>query len=484
MGCENNNTSSNASDTACSSLISQDISGKEESSSTDASADSKNNSNNGSSDSSVGNVTTSNNKKAESGKENVTTTTSSVKGDENKGGTADNGGIKVENVATTEEVTEQKEIFEIKEEIKVISKHTPISSQQYYQYSSLNSKEKAVYNTILDGINNTKNIINVKDLGINHEVCLLVLQKVLADHPEIFYVSRYTKSSYDPNTQKANALYVYYTDGVVTDKLDENNELTVVADRTVIANKIKKLSEKVQSVLNNIPASASQLDKEKQIHDYIINNTVYDSTAANSISSYKDLLPHSFDIYGALCGGKAVCEGYSKLFQYLCYCVGINSTQIIGTGNGGNHMWNAVKINDDWYMLDATWDDTSEIPLFDYFNITSKDLNKDHIINTDLAYPECTSTRASFVNSFSLDISKNQLPSNYKQIIDAAVANNESYLYLYIGNGISESFITDNIFSDDSLVCRYIKEKNYCITFESGYSYATGSKYAYIKLIR
>ena len=61
-----------------------------------------------------------------------------------------------------------------------------------------------------------------------------------------------------------------------------------------------------------------------------------------------------------------VCDGYSKLFKVMCDEAGIESVIIAGHGKTGrevneflrfssNHAWNAVCINNEWKLLDATW---------------------------------------------------------------------------------------------------------------------------------
>lgn len=62
-----------------------------------------------------------------------------------------------------------------------------------------------------------------------------------------------------------------------------------------------------------------------------------------------------------------VCDGYSRLFLTLCERSGIEAETIDGYGRntlevrGGsvvdnsNHTWNAVRINERWYLLDPTW---------------------------------------------------------------------------------------------------------------------------------
>lgn len=57
---------------------------------------------------------------------------------------------------------------------------------------------------------------------------------------------------------------------------------------------------------------------------------------------------------------KGVCADYSRLFQKMCTAAGLESVVISGisrkmSGRGGSHAWNAVKIGEDWRLVDATW---------------------------------------------------------------------------------------------------------------------------------
>ncbi|MBL7746013.1 MAG: hypothetical protein JNM19_01185 [Chitinophagaceae bacterium] len=61
----------------------------------------------------------------------------------------------------------------------------------------------------------------------------------------------------------------------------------------------------------------------------------------------------------------AACEGYARLFTTLCDFAGIRSEIIVGYARsssnkpvpkfGVNHYWNAVMIDGNWKLLDATW---------------------------------------------------------------------------------------------------------------------------------
>src|SRR5579872_2450201 len=68
----------------------------------------------------------------------------------------------------------------------------------------------------------------------------------------------------------------------------------------------------------------------------------------------------------ALDNRRVVCEGYSNLVRDLCKAAGIKVVKVTGRAKGVgyvpgargaqfNHAWNAVKIDDQWCLLDATW---------------------------------------------------------------------------------------------------------------------------------
>ncbi|MBS2098366.1 transglutaminase domain-containing protein [Carboxylicivirga linearis] len=63
---------------------------------------------------------------------------------------------------------------------------------------------------------------------------------------------------------------------------------------------------------------------------------------------------------------KAVCEGYAYLYKAVSDLCGLESVIISGSSKnnykligrepkGTDHAWNAVKINNQWYLIDATW---------------------------------------------------------------------------------------------------------------------------------
>lgn len=112
-------------------------------------------------------------------------------------------------------------------------------------------------------------------------------------------------------------------------------------------------------------------EKIKAIHDYIINTTQYDKARSdNKVKQY-----HSDTAYGALVEHQAICGGYADAMKLFLDRFGIENYKIASE----NHIWNLVKIDNQWLHLDLTWDDpitdTGEDVLeYSYFLITTEEL--------------------------------------------------------------------------------------------------------------
>lgn len=376
--------------------------------------------------------------------------------------------VKVEETIVTDKEIKEPETNETIDEIIINNKQNSINESDYYQYSSSTEKEKKLYRSVVDTIYQGKNIVDVSKQSASYDEVVNVFQKVLADYPQFFYISRYCMLAYGSKSEYVNALILLYTDGETTDVFDQSLNLTTSANRTIINEKIATLQSCVETIIEKIPTNLSEVLKEKMIHDYVVNNISYDYEAAKNIENYEMTVPHSFDIYGALIWKKSVCEGYSKLFQYLCYNIGINATQVIGTSNGGNHMWNAVKIDGEWYQIDATWNDTENIPSYSYFNLATEKISKNHSIDSSvLAVPSCQSDKNSFNSVFALYVQNlNELPYNYENVLSNLKATNDKYIYIYfegIENSINTKkytmYIQNTLLSKTSKFNAYIKNK-------------------------
>ncbi len=337
-----------------------------------------------------------------------------------------------ETIITDEEIEEPVNVENVKE-MEFINNHISVSENDYYQYNTLNAKEKMLYKSIVNTVSRSGSVVNTLNLAISYDNVVSVFQKVLTDYPQYFYISRSCILIYASRGDNIRAIVLLYTDGIVTDEYDENMKLIQTADRSLINQKINRLQSETEKVISKIPAEISDIIKEKRIHDYVVETVSYDYSVIENIDNFTTM-PHDFDLYGAMVEGSAVCEGYSKLFQFICYCVGINSTQVVGTSGGGNHMWNAVLIDQEWYQIDVTWNDTEKIISYSYFNLTNESISKDHIIDSSvIAVPQCNSTENSFISTFAVCVTDlNKAPTNYESAIANIKEAGDKRVYIYI----------------------------------------------------
>ena len=111
--------------------------------------------------------------------------------------------------------------------------------------------------------------------------------------------------------------------------------------------KLKTIAKKL------VKGTTSNAAKVKAVHDYIIKNTAYDydNYLANQIPKA------DYTAVGLLKNKTAVCEGYAKTFSAFMNVLNIPCKLVSGTGNGGGHAWNMVKLGGKWYHIDVTCED-------------------------------------------------------------------------------------------------------------------------------
>ncbi len=352
--------------------------------------------------------------------------------------------------------------------------HTPLKKDEYYQFSLLSDTEKELYNLICTNIENQQNYINVKKYGLNEDNIDYILNKVLADNPQYFWFAKflqYTIATVD-GKDVISYLVLFYTDGEVTDNFDANGKFTATADREKIKQQKIAFDNLATNFLKSIPKDTPEIEKERLIHDFVLNSIIYADNEAN-LPLKRENYYRIYDVYGALVENYAVCEGYTRLFQYLCYQVGINSTFVYGESENESHSWNTVKIENEWYHVDTTWNDGSKngIPLYNYFNLTEKQILTDHTLDTSVVLvPIANSETYSFANTFGIKINSSQKPANYQFAIDYLNKSNGKYLILVCsGKMPNADYLRKYVLNLNCDIQKYIKASGYNIKLKNTY---------------
>lgn len=155
-----------------------------------------------------------------------------------------------------------------------------------------------------------------------------------------------------------------------------------------LSNSEARIAKRANQILNTvIKEDMTDIEKIRAVHDYIILNTAYDYE-----NYLKDTLPDSsFEIEGVLFLHTAVCQGYAETINLFLNALGIENQLIYGSGweeNGKKwipHVWNLICLEENWYHLDATWDDPlmdgKDIPGYvdyEYFFVTDDSIKDTH----------------------------------------------------------------------------------------------------------
>ena len=174
-----------------------------------------------------------------------------------------------------------------------------------------------------------------------------------------------------------NFVHPYNSFKHIETKYDDSREVTISYSKNYTDKDIAELNNKIDYLFKHLyNPKDTQVNNIKRIHNYIANNSRYDSNRADN-----DIVVYKSDIaYGPLIQGYALCGGYADAISLYLDKMNIINYKV----SSSEHVWNAIKLNNKWYHLDLTWDDpitdTGEnYILYDYFLIDTKTLKSKQI---------------------------------------------------------------------------------------------------------
>ena len=260
-----------------------------------------------------------------------------------------------------------------------------------YFYNQLESYSKTIYKAFESNKENMKEGTYKINLGTSFSNILSkqngqeelgkyyqsAIEAYTYDNPDVFYLSpNKMYLNIETTTKGQNKTYnVYINNGEEANYLNEE-----FSNKQDINLALEKIEEIIKQIIHN--KTGNDYEDIKMVHDYLVENIEYDTSLQEK---------NIYNIYGALINGKCVCEGYARAFKYLLDGLGIESTMVIGkginsSGQSENHAWNYVKLENNWYAVDCTWDDPVIIgggyignsSKYRYFLKGKEDMEKDH----------------------------------------------------------------------------------------------------------
>ena len=245
-----------------------------------------------------------------------------------------------------------------------------------YAYQTLPQNERDVYNEIYDAITSYKKDIVVSTL--DKEILDRAYHCVLADHGGLFWISGYS--------------YTQYTRGEELVRIRFSPKYTMEQQEKETLQ--EQIDAAVAGILNGIMPDASDYEKAKYVFDYLAAEISYDTQAADNQN-----------IISVFLNKATVCQGYACATQYLLEKLGIICAIVSGEANNTAHAWNIVKLDGEYYYIDTTWGNatysgesgiSSNYINYNYFAVTTGELQKTHQPNDDIIVPVCQAVKDNY----------------------------------------------------------------------------------------
>lgn len=207
------------------------------------------------------------------------------------------------------------------------------------------------------------------------------------------------------------------------------------------------IENKATEIVNQlIKPGMSDYEKVKVLNEYVINLVDYDWSLQKNTA------------YNALVDKKAVCQGYALLLDKLLEKAGIPSIIIGGNLSGTPHAWNIVKIDGNWYHVDATNNDTNNNK---FFLVSDEFMIQNRFVWDRNYYPSATSNYV-YINKN--EEVKNQVTNTVDEenLIKSAKAKLD-YAKLYVSNYTLKNAVNEIMKISDKTIKNQLMAEAYNI---------------------
>lgn len=252
-------------------------------------------------------------------------------------------------------------------------------------YNQLAEETRELYTTMYGMLINGQMTLTIEDW--DYDSITAAYTAIVKDHPELFWLNE----GCTIETSSEEDSYSYGTTSVITPML--NFDLGEISEKNSTFRSI------LNPLIEEAKTFASTYEKVLYVHDYLVNNTEYDSDEAAIIAANENgeggVRSEAATAYGCIVNKKAVCSGYSAAFQAMMNMLDIKCGRIAGSDLAGNsHEWNYVYIQGEYYFVDVTWDDPStengtSVLSHEYLLVTEDEILKTHRIDGGQYYPDC-----------------------------------------------------------------------------------------------
>ena len=307
----------------------------------------------------------------------------------------------------------------------------PKSFKDRYPYQQLSSKEKELYQVIVEAAYDFNTMVDMPQ-GIDSDQLYRVYSMVYDNEPQLFWLSRTLP------TALGGMLMLDYDH---TKSEAEKYQAVIDKNRN--------------EIMKSVNGYSSTISRLKVIYDWVIRNNVADATAGADAST----IINGIGGYGVI-----QCQGYAKSILYLCDYAGIDCMAVPGKNpEGTSHAWNIVYCDNGYYIVDATWGDpqqdwgnknytkylfflaNDEMTKNSHLSKATKERNNGSVVKI-FDPPACTKTSCYYFKAYNKEYSGLDAATQamYDEI-DAAIAENRNVVHIRV----TDKSTYDTLMSND-----------------------------------
>ena len=233
------------------------------------------------------------------------------------------------------------------------------NAKSYYYYNVIDPFAKEIYDILYDlacdpvNLENIGMMITDKDPDGDEFIqeYMIALRALEIDHPELFWMYA-GEAEIGWFAEESNGLYYCFWRFI--EPYDEFEEV------------MNNFNDAAEEFLLDIDTEVPDNEIVRQVHDKLAELVTYDTPVCER--HCQDLAHTAYGCFVEDSEGIpncAVCDGYSFAMEYILQQCGIDATLVLGVGghdeeSAGGHAWNIVKIGEEWYEVDSTWDDHND----------------------------------------------------------------------------------------------------------------------------
>lgn len=168
----------------------------------------------------------------------------------------------------------------------------------------------------------------------NYRITLSELANILSSNKDFMVASGRILYGYEEETSVNDRIVTVYQPDYLFETKDEDEDA-----RAFINNSIKEYADEIKLQTDD------PLGRLLLLHDKLIEDCEYDN----------DYKLQSYSMYSLFKNKEAVCQGYAQAFYFIGRELGLDVE--FCRSFAVSHIWNYVKLGNEYYHVDVTWDD-------------------------------------------------------------------------------------------------------------------------------